>query len=197
MTAADALYPAPFSNDYGTARHLLRQYEGWRATARTIGGLALVVPIAAIPPGLLALSVWVVHSKIGAYGVGLLSLLTGSFPAWAYRRRVWELPVRRSLRRRTAYDPRGTQVSVNIAHTDVEAAWAAIRRAGLIVVYTRTRGDPLALPLNTNVSVARAINLPQVDYVPAREDVCKILGSTRIRANVGGVEINTPVAHAD
>jgi hypothetical protein len=57
MTAADALYPASFSDDYGTARHLLQQYEGWRATARTIGGLGLVAPIAAIPPGLLALSV--------------------------------------------------------------------------------------------------------------------------------------------
>jgi hypothetical protein len=194
MTAAEAMYPARICDDYGTARYLLRQYEGWLATARAVGGLALFGLIAAIPPGLLALSVWVVHGKIAAYGVGLLSLLTGWLPTWAYRRRLWELPVRRSLARRTAFDPRGAQVSVNIARADIEAARAAIRRAGLIVVYTRTRGDPLALPLNASISVARPISPPQVDYLAAREAVCKIFGSTPIQANVGGIHINAPVA---
>jgi hypothetical protein len=141
--------------------------QGWRATVRAIGGLRLFGGIAAFPPCLLAFSVWVVHGKIAAFAVGLVSLLTGSLPAWAYRRRVWEAPVRRPLARRTAFDPRGAQVSVNVARADIEAAWGAIRRAGLVVVYTRTRGDPLALPLNSTISVARPVSPTRLTSMPA------------------------------
>jgi hypothetical protein len=196
MKAANAVYPASISDDYGTARRVLRQYEGRRASVRAIGGHALFSAIAAIPPCVLALSVWGVHGKIEAYAVGLLSLLTGTLPAWAYRRRVWEHPLRRSLARRTGFPPHGAQVSVNVASADVEAAWSAIRRAGMGVVYTRTRGDRLAPPLKANISVARPISLPDVDYMDARAAVCKLFDSTGIQANVGGVEINTPVVLA-
>src|SRR4051794_4242589 len=100
------VYPLSISDDYASARHLLRQYEGWRGTARAIAGMALFIPIGAIPRVFLAFSGWVVQGKIGAWGVGLLSLLTGPPPTAPYRRRVGELPVRRSLDRHTGYDPR-------------------------------------------------------------------------------------------
>ncbi len=192
ITVGEALYPPEIALDYSTARHLLGQYEGWRARICAIGGVALFVPFGATPPALLALSVWVARGGIGAYGVGLLSLVTTSLPAWAYRRRVWERPVRSCLARRTAYDPRVAQVSVNVADADLQAAWTVIRRAGLIAVYSRSRGDLDALPLNVNISVARPISLPHTDDYAARDAVCEVFRATKIRVNVGGVEINIP-----
>jgi hypothetical protein len=192
ITNADALHPVEIALDYSTARHLLGQYEGWRARARTIGGLALFAPFGATPPALLALSVWVAHGGIVSYGVGLLSLLTTSLPGWAYRRRLWERPVRSRLARRTAYDPRVAQVSVNVAGADLEAAGAVIRRAGLIVVHARSRGDFDAFPLNANISVARPISLPRVDDYAARDAMCELFRATKIPVNVGGVEVNIP-----
>jgi hypothetical protein len=51
ITDADALYPPEIALDYGTARHVLHQYEGWRARAGAIAGLVLIAPFVATPPG--------------------------------------------------------------------------------------------------------------------------------------------------
>jgi hypothetical protein len=123
--------------------------------------------------------------------VGLVSLATTSLPGWAHRRRFWERPVRSRLASRTAYDPRVAQVLVNVADEDLEAAWSVIRRAGLIDVYSRRRGDLDALSLNVTISVARPTTVPRVDDYAARDAVCEIFRATKIPANIGGIEINT------
>jgi len=197
MNPGEGVYPPEVALDFATARAILHQYEGWRARARTIGGWLLCLPLAAAPPGLLALSVWVAHSGLAAYAIGLLSLATTSLPGWAYRRRLWERPVLASLARHTVYDPRVAQVSVNVADEDLEAAWLAIRRAGLIVVYTRRRGDLDARPLNVNISVARNVAAPRVDDYTAREVVCDVFQRAAIHANVGGIEVNAPAGLAE
>jgi hypothetical protein len=191
ITDADALCPPEIAVDYGTVRHVLRQYEGWRARARAIAGMVVFAPFVATPPALLALSVWVAHGGIEAFGVGLVSLATTSLPGWAHGRRLWERPVRSRLASRTAYEPRVAQVLVNVADEDLEAARLVIRRAGLIDVYSRTRGDVDALPLNVTIAVARPSSLPRIDDYAARDAVCEIFRATKIPANVGEVEINT------
>lgn len=197
VNPGEGIYPPEVALDFATTRGILQQYEGWRAMVRTIGGGLLCLPLAATPPGLLALSVWVTHSGLAAYAIGLLSLATTSLPGWAYRRRLWERPVLASLARHTVYDPRVAQVSVNVADEDLEAAWLAIRRAGLIVVYTRRRGDLDARPLNVNISVARNAAAAPVDDYAARDLVCEVFRQTAIYANVGGIEVNAPAGRAE
>lgn len=176
--------------DYPTARQLLGQYEGRRATILTIEGVALVVPLVAIPPALLAISVWVAQGGIGQFAVGLLSIATGWLPSWGYKRRIWEQPVRQRLACRTAFDPAVPQVSVNIARADLDVASVALRRADLIVAHSRIRGDFDARPLDTNISIARPSRLAAVEYEATRDAVVDVFRSTRIAANVGGVEVN-------
>jgi hypothetical protein len=193
LVDADALYPPLLVQSYRDARAELGQYEGARAQLRAFAGAALCLPFAATPPGVLALSILVVHGGLAAYVLGLVSLCTTWLPGWAYKARLWERPVRDRLALRTTFDPSVARVSVNVAEGDISAAWKAIRRAGLIVEYTRTFGHVDAEPRNTNIAVAQSAAFqPRLDDFAFRDVVCEVLGSAEIWANVGGIEVNAP-----
>jgi hypothetical protein len=144
----------------------------------------------AIPPVTLALSVFAVHENLAAYAVGLVSLCTAWLPGWAYRSRLWETPVRSRLTHRTAFDPLVARISVNIRERDTVAACRAIRGAGLVVEYTRASRAVGADPHNTQVAVAQWAYRPQLDDFAFRDQVCKVLRSAEISANVGGIEVD-------
>jgi hypothetical protein len=192
LVGATALYPPPAAQPFGSARAELTQYEGARTQLRLLAGAALFLPFAATPPGVLALSIFVAHGGLTAYAVGLVSLCTAWLPAWAYKVRLWERPVRARLARRTKSDAAVARVSVNIAATDIEAAWAAIRRAGLVVDYTRTLGHVGMEALNSNIAVAQWAYRPRLDDFAFRDVVCQVFRCAGMRANVGGIEVNVP-----
>ncbi len=100
---------------YREARALLGQYERASSWLRAAAGGVLFIVTAALPPGLLALGVFVVHGDLASYAVGLASLCTAWLPGWAWKRRLWEGYVRRRLAWRTAFDPRVATVSVRLA----------------------------------------------------------------------------------
>jgi hypothetical protein len=194
LVDADALYPPLPVQSYRDVRAELRQYEGARAQLCSFAGGALCLPFAATPPGVLALSIFVVHGGLVAYVVGLVSLCTTWLPGLAYRARLWERPVRDRLTWRSTFDPSVARVSVNIAERDIGAAWRVIRRAGLIVEYTRTLGHVGAEPRNTTIAVAQWAYRRQLDDFAFRDAVCEVFGSAGMWANVGGIEVNAAVA---
>ena len=97
---------------------MLGQYERASSWLRAAAVGVVFLMAAAIPPGLLALSVFVVHGDLASYAVGLASLSTTWLPAWAWKQRVWERFVRRRLAWRSEYDARVATVSVRLADRD-------------------------------------------------------------------------------
>lgn len=190
LDAGGVYYRPPHVLSFRGARAQLEQYDGVHAHLWVLAGAALCVTLAAIPPAILALSVFVVHEGIAAYAVGLVSLCTTWLPRWAYESRLWERPVRARLARRTAFDPSVARISVNITERDVVAALTAIRRTGLVVEYIRTSGPVGADPQNTHIAVAQWAYRPQLDDFAFRDLVCEVLRSAGIWANVGGIEVN-------
>ena len=66
---------------------MLAQYERASSWLRAAAGGVVFLMAAAVPPGLLALSVFVVHGDLASYAVGLASLSTTWLPAWAWKQR--------------------------------------------------------------------------------------------------------------
>jgi hypothetical protein len=183
--------PQPLVLSFRSARMQLVQYDGARAHLRVLAGAAWWVSLTAIPPVTLALSVFVVHNDVAAYAVGLVSLSTAWLPGWAYKSRLWERPVRARLARRVTFDPLVARISVNISERDTLAACRAIRGAGLVVEYTRASGPAGTEPQETHMAVAQWAYRPQLDDWAFRDLVCEVLRSAGIRANVGGIDVNT------
>jgi hypothetical protein len=188
---AGGVYPGhPVVLSFRGARTQLAQYDGGWAHVRVVAGAGLWVSLSAIPPVILALSVFVVRDGVAAYAVGLVSLCTAWLPRWAYKSRLWERPVRARLARRTAFDPLVARISVNISEQDTLAACRAIRGAGLVIEYSRTSGAGGADPQNTHMAVAQWAYRPQLDDWAFRDLVCEVLRSAGICANVGGIEVD-------
>lgn len=188
MEWAGGIYPVPPPPpSYREARAMLGQYErasSWfRATA---GGVVFLLPVA-VPPGLLALSVFVVRGELASYAVGLLSLCTAWLPAWVWRQRLWERFVRRRLAWRAAFDPRVATVSVLLAAGRSAEAVRAIRQAGLTYQYTR-----ISAPDGSRVTIAVAQWAfgPRRDDFAFRDHVCDVFRTAGISANVSGIEVN-------
>jgi hypothetical protein len=141
---------------------------------------------AAIPPGALAVGVFVVRGDLASYAVGLVSICTAWLPRWAWKQRLWERFVRRRLAWRTAFDPRVATVSVRLAEGDSAKALTSIRRAGLTYQHIR-----ISAPDGHSVTIAVA----QWAFGARRDDfafvdrVCDVFQAAGIAANVSGIEV--------
>ena len=81
MEWAGGIYPMPPSPPpYREARAMLGQYERYSSWLRSTAGGALFLMAVAIPPGVLALGVFVVRGDLATYAVGLISLCTAWLP---------------------------------------------------------------------------------------------------------------------
>src|ERR1039458_1146147 len=184
---AGGIYPPPPPPpSYRDALTMLGQYE--RASSRfraTAGGVLLLMAVA-IPPGSLALGVFVVYRDLASYAVGLASLCTAWLPAWAWKQRLWERFVRRRLTWRTAFDPRVATVSVRLADGDSAEALRAIRHAGLTYQYTRISAPD---GHSVTIAVAQWAFGAQRDDFGFRDQVCEVFRAAGISANVGGIEV--------
>ena len=166
---------------------MLGQYERASSWLRAAAGGALFLTAAAIPPGLLAVGVFVVHGDLASYAVGLASLSTTWLPAWAWKQPVWERFVRRRLAWRAEYDARVATVSVRLADRDCAEAMSAIRHAGLTYQYVR-----ISSPDGHSVTIAVA----QWAFDTRQDDaaflahVCEVFRTAGISANVSGTEVN-------
>lgn len=187
MEWAGGVYPEPPSApSYRDALAMLDQYEGVAARLRAFVGGALFVMAVALPPGLLALGVFVVHGHLASYAVGISSLCAGWLPAWAWKHRLWERFVRRRLAWRAAFDPRVATVSVRLADRDSSDALWAIRHAGLTYQYTRMSA---ADGHSVTIGVAQWAFAVRRDDSAFRDHVCEVFRAARISANVGGIEV--------
>lgn len=185
---ASGIYPEPPPPlSFRDARAVLCQYERSSTWFRTAAGGLVTFIAVAVAPGLLALSVFDVHGKLGSYALGLASLCTAWLPSRAWKQRWWERWVRRRLAWRTAFDPRVPTVSVQLGERDSAAAMRAIRHSGLTYQYTR-----LSAPDGHSVTVAVAQWAfgPLQDDLAFRDHVCEVFRSAGVSANVGGVEVD-------
>jgi hypothetical protein len=188
MDWAGGIYPPPPPPpSYREARAALGEYEPASSRLRAIAGGVLLVMAAAVPPGLLALGVFVVRGDLASYAVGLASLCTAWLPAWAWKQRVWERLVRRRLAWRSEYDPRVATVSVRLADRDCAEALSAIRHAGLTYQYIRISSPD---GHSVTIAVAQWAFGARQDDVVFRDHVCEVFRAAGISANVSGTEVN-------
>lgn len=185
------LYPPDRTLSYTEARFELSQYEGRRALFTASRGVLLCVPFLAVPPGLLALSIFVVPGGVLAYAVGLVSLCTASLPGWAYQQRLWERPVRNRVAWRLRRDPRVATVSVIVQEQDESASWRALHRAGLVIPYSTRRAHVGADLRTSQIAVAQWAERAQLDDFAFRDIVCEVFRAAGIWVNVGGVEVGS------
>jgi hypothetical protein len=188
MEWAGGIYPAPApALSYREARAELGQYERASSRLRAAGGGVLFLMAVAIPPGLLALGVFVVRGELASYAVGLASLCTTWLPAWAWKRRLWERFVRRRLEWRTEYDARVATVSVRLGATDLSRALSAIRHAELTYQYIRPSSPD---GRSITIAVAQWAFTARRADVAFLEHVCEVFRTAGISANVSGTEVN-------
>jgi hypothetical protein len=140
---------------YRVAVGVLAQYEGVRAYLRVASGALPSLVVAAIPLGIIAVSVYVVRGGAWAFAVDVVSLFTASLPFWAFKARLWERLVRERLDRWTAYDATVPRVSVNVAQAHADASCEALRHAGLVLAFTRLNGAAAPGLLGYAIDVAR------------------------------------------
>ena len=189
MEWAGGIYPAPPPPpSYREARAMLGQYERVSSWLRAAAGGVLSLTAVAIPPGLLAIGVFVVRGDLATYAVGLASLCTTWLPAWAWKQRLWERFVRRRLAWRAVYDARVATVSVRLANRDCAKALTAIRHAGLTYQYIRTSSPDGHW---VTIAVAQWAFGPGRDDVAFLDHVCEVFRATGISANVSGTEVKT------
>jgi hypothetical protein len=188
MEWAGGIYPAPApAPSYREARAALGQYELASSWLRATAGVVMSLTAAAIPPGLLALSVFVVRGELASYAVGLASLCTAWLPAWAWKQRLWERFVRRRLAWREEYDPRVATVSVRLGARDLSEALGAIRHAGLTYQYIRQSSPD---GRSVTIAVAQWAFASRRDDFAFLDQVCEVFGAAGISANVSGTEVN-------
>jgi hypothetical protein len=185
---AGGIYPPPPPlPSYREALAVLGQYERVSSRLLATAGGVLFLMAAAIPPGVLAVGVFVVRGDLASYAVGLLSICTAWLPRWAWQQRLWERFVRRRLARRTAFDPRVATVSVRLADRDSAEALRAIRHAGLTYQHTRISAPD---GHSVTVAVAQWAFGARRDDLVFRDLVCEVFRAADISANVGGIEVN-------
>lgn len=187
MEWAGGIYPVPPPPvSHRDALAVLGQYERASSRLRAAAGGVIFLLAAAIPPGLLAVSVFVVRGDLASYVVGLVSLCTGWLPAWAWKKRLWERFVRRRLAWRTRFDARVATVSVRLADGDSADALRVIRRAGLTYPPVRISAPDRH---SVTIVVAQWAFGVRRDDDAFRDEVCEVFRAAGIPANVSGIEV--------
>ncbi len=172
----------PVSFEY--ARWIVRQYEGrlsvWRHGLR--GGVRCLPYFLPAPAIVVANAVFARGVLLGI-ATGLLALVAGPISGFGWSRRVWEPPMLAAYAKWTTFDLHTTPTyTVNIRQADIDAACAAVRRAKLIPLPTRTGG---AVEFNTALSIARPSFLLPVDEAAKKREVYDLFLQAGIPARDG------------
>jgi hypothetical protein len=168
---------------------ILRQYDGVLAWLIIAAGGLIAVGALCLLFGVLAVSIFVVHTSWLQYLVGVASILTAGLPAWVKKAQVWAAPLRARLGWWTSYSPEVATVSVLMTANDAGAVARQLRKAGFPIPYQRIFGTLSNDPRNNQIAVAQPSHRPVVSDETFRDEVVSVLAPIGVWVNVGGVEI--------
>jgi hypothetical protein len=129
--------PATFEQ----ARWTVRQYEPRRYWRYELQGIVRCLPYFVAAPAIVVVNVVLARGVLLGIITGLLALIAGPISGFAWSRRLWEAPMLAAYQRATWFDPATPTFTVNIRNPDLDAAWRAVYRAGLIAIVNRAGND--------------------------------------------------------